>query len=125
MKPTKEQIRKVMDEIKEIGGISLEIIYSSEKINDKAKMINKMFYKPLSSKGVIPIVLSGGTNSLSRELAEAAWVRCNGIAIGTFARDIVEDFVRDEKFYSDIDIIKSAYKVAKSLVDKNKMSKEL
>jgi hypothetical protein len=45
MKPTKEQIRKVMDEIKEIGGISLEIIYSSEKINDKAKMINKKAYE--------------------------------------------------------------------------------
>ena len=26
MKPTKEQIRKVMDEIKEIGGISLETV---------------------------------------------------------------------------------------------------
>ena len=84
-----------------------------------------MFYRPLDSKNIIPIVLSGGTNSQSRELAEAAWVRCNGIAIGTFARDIVEDFVRDENFYSDVNTIKSAYDVAKSLVDKNKMTKEL
>ena len=96
-----------------------------KETSGKAKMINKMFYRPLNSKKVIPIVLSGGTNSQSRELAEAAWVRCNGIAIGTFARDIVEDFVRDENFYSDINIIKSAYEVAKSLVHKNKMTKEL
>lgn len=96
-----------------------------KETSGKAKMINKMFYQPLDSKKVIPIVLSGGTNSLSRELAEAAWVRCNGIAIGTFARDIVEDFVRDENFYSDINTIKSAYEIAKSLVDKNKMTKEL
>ena len=40
-------------------------------------------------------------------------------------RDIVEDFVRDEDFYSDINIIKSAYEVAKSLVNKNKITKEL
>jgi ferredoxin len=96
-----------------------------KETSGKAKTINKMFYQPLDSKKVIPIVLSGGTNSLSRELAEAAWVRCNGIAIGTFARDIVEDFVRDENFYSDVNTIKSAYDVAKSLVDKNKMTKEL
>ena len=45
MKPTKEEIEKIMDDIKEIGGISLEIIYSSEKVNDKAKLINKKAYE--------------------------------------------------------------------------------
>tara|TARA_B100000609_G_C16882208_1_gene265349 strand:- start:318 stop:494 length:177 start_codon:yes stop_codon:yes gene_type:complete len=45
MKPTKEEIEKIMDDIKEIGGISLEIIYSSEKVNDKAKLINKKAYQ--------------------------------------------------------------------------------
>ena len=45
MKPTKEEIEKIMDDIKEIGGISLEIIYSSEKVNDKAKLINKNAYR--------------------------------------------------------------------------------
>jgi hypothetical protein len=45
MKPTKEEIEKVMDDIKEIGGISLEIIYSSEKTDDKAKQINKKAYE--------------------------------------------------------------------------------
>jgi hypothetical protein len=74
---------------------------------------------------VIPIVLSGGTNSQSRELAEAAWVRCNGIAIGTYARDIIENFVKDENFYDDINLIKSAYKIAKSLVVKNQQTKVL
>ena len=41
MKPDKEEIQKMMDQVKEIGGISLDIIYSSEKTNDKAKLINK------------------------------------------------------------------------------------
>jgi ferredoxin len=96
-----------------------------KETSGKAKMINKMFYRPLDSKKVIPIVLSGGTNSQSRELAEAAWVRCNGIAIGTYARDIIENFVKDENFYDDINLIKSAYKIAKSLVVKNQQTKVL
>ena len=45
MKPNKEEMRKIMDQVKEIGGISLEIIYSSEKTNDKAKLINKKAYE--------------------------------------------------------------------------------
>ena len=45
MKPNKKEMQKIMDQVKEIGGISLEIIYSSEKVNDKAKLINKKAYR--------------------------------------------------------------------------------
>lgn len=45
MKPNKEETQKIMDQVKEIGEISLEIIYSSEKTNDKAKLINKKAYE--------------------------------------------------------------------------------
>ena len=45
MKPNKEEIQKIMDQVKEIGEISLDIIYSSEKTNDKAKLINKKAYQ--------------------------------------------------------------------------------
>ena len=45
MKPKKEEMQKIMDQVKEIGGISLDIIYSSEKTNDKAKLINKKAYE--------------------------------------------------------------------------------
>jgi len=45
MKPNKEEISRMMDKVKEIGEISLEIIYSSEKTNDKAKLINKKAYE--------------------------------------------------------------------------------
>lgn len=45
MKPDKEEIKKMMDQVKEIGEISLDIIYSSEKTNDKAKLINKKAYE--------------------------------------------------------------------------------
>ena len=45
MKPTNEQIQKLMDEAKDIGGLSLEIIYNQEQSIDKAKIINKKAYE--------------------------------------------------------------------------------
>ena len=83
----------------------------------KAKVSSKRIYRP--SILSIPILLSGGTNSLSKQLAEQAGVRCNGVAIGTYARDIIEDFVSHKNFYTDISIIKNAYKKASQLVNSN------
>ena len=85
----------------------------------KAKITSKRNYRPLSPR-LLPILLSGGTNSLSRKLSEMSGVRCNGIAVGTYARDIIEDFISNDNFYNNIEIIKSAYLVAKKLVDDNK-----
>jgi len=84
----------------------------------KAKVSSKRTYRPLPVS--IPIILSGGTNSLSKQLAEQVGVRCNGIAIGTYARDIIEDFVSQKDFYTDISIIKEAYNKASELVNNNK-----
>ena len=46
-------------------------------------------------------------------------VKCNGIAIGTYARDIVEDIVNQENFLNDVNKIKKAVNIAKDLVDAN------
>ena len=83
----------------------------------KAKVLSKRIYRPLISS--IPIVLSGGTNALSKELANQVGVRCNGIAIGTYARDIIEDLVSNDNFYTDINIIKEAYQVSNQLINSN------
>ena len=83
----------------------------------KAKVLSKRIYRPLISS--IPIVLSGGTNALSKELANQVGVRCNGIAIGTYARDIIEDLVSNDNFYTDINIIKEAYQVSNQLIKNN------
>ena len=96
-----------------------------KETSGKAKLKSKRIYKRMNNQKGIPILLSGGTNSLSRKLCELSNVRCNGIAIGTYARDIVENQVQHEKFYSDIDIIKEAYIIAKDLIESNKMTKQL
>ena len=56
---------------------------------------------------------------MSKKLAEMVGVKCNGIAIGTYARDIVEDIVSHENFLNDINKIKKAVNIAKDLVDAN------
>jgi ferredoxin len=85
----------------------------------KAKKSSKRIYRPSSHRHSIPIILSGGTNGLSKKLSDQAGVRCNGVAIGTYARDIIEDFVSDDNFYTDINIIKKAYNKANQLVKIN------
>ena len=76
-------------------------------------------YRPYGSRNLVQILLSGGTNSLSKKLADLAGVRCNGVAIGTYARDIIEDLVTKENFLDNIKIINKAYLTAKKLVDAN------
>ena len=90
---------------------------SVKKDGDKM-VINKVYRTHGHHQGIY-IVLSGGTNSYSKKLAEMVGVRCNGIAIGTFARNIIEEYIDNPNFYNDDDLIKSAYIKAKELVTVN------
>ena len=85
----------------------------------KAKLTSKRVYRPSNHKTGVYIILSGGTNGLSKQLAEQCEVRCNGVAIGTYARDIIEYFVSHLDFYENFDIIKEAYLIAHELVKLN------
>jgi ferredoxin len=85
----------------------------------KAKLTSKRAYRPMGHRMGVYIILSGGTNALSKKLANQTDVRCSGVAIGTYARDIVEDFVSNENFLSDLSIIKEAYLVSSELVKIN------
>lgn len=90
---------------------------SVKKDGDKM-VINKVYRIHGHHQGIY-IILSGGTNSYSKKLAEMVGVRCNGIAIGTFARNIIEEYIDNPNFYNDDDLIKSAYIKAKELVTVN------
>ena len=67
----------------------------------------------------IYILLSGGTNSKTAELASLCGVQANGIAIGSFARKIVKDYVNREDFLENKEIFIEALKIANNLVDKS------
>jgi len=85
----------------------------------KSKISSKRKYRRHGHRMGVYIVLSGGTNSLTKQLADMSSVRINGVAVGTYARDIVEKYVQKDDFYSNTDAIKAAYEKARSLVLSN------
>tara|TARA_R110000796_G_scaffold43261_1_gene106291 strand:- start:4827 stop:5918 length:1092 start_codon:yes stop_codon:yes gene_type:complete len=82
----------------------------------KTKISSKKRYKDTMA---VPIILSGGTNSHTKDLADKAGVKINGVAIGTFAREVVQEFIDSENFFKERETIKSAYDAAKTLVRRN------
>lgn len=63
------------------------------------------------------ILLSGGTNSKTTELAQMCDVKAHGIAIGSYGRKLVKEYIQDENFWSE-EIFGKALKIAAELVDK-------
>jgi Fe-S-cluster-containing hydrogenase component 2 len=93
-----------------------------------ADIINKRFNKSkdkktkqsiYNNKQEVNVLLSGGTNSFTTDLADQCDVRWQGSSIGTFARNIVRDIIKQETFYNNHDIIFEGYKIAKNLVTSN------
>ena len=63
------------------------------------------------------ILLSGGTNSKSTELARQCGIVAHGVAIGSYARKIVRKFIDREDFLENKDVFNEALIIAKNLVD--------
>ena len=89
----------------------------------KAKIASTRNYRKQGHRNNVYIVLSGGTNELSKNLSNQCGVRVNGVAVGTYARDIVEEQVQNINFYNDDSIILEAYRIAKRLVKSNTENK--
>jgi ferredoxin len=70
-----------------------------------------------NAKLPVYIMLSGGTNSKTSELANMCEIDFNGIAVGTFARKIVSRYVEREDFLQNEYAFNEALKIAKALVD--------
>ena len=62
------------------------------------------------------LILSGGTNSKTKELCKLCNVEPNGIAYGSYARKIVKEFIDKSDFLTNKEIFDSALEIAKSLV---------
>jgi ferredoxin len=85
----------------------------------KQTIKSKKLYKPIYDDDVVPILISGGTNSFSKELANKTNVRINGVSIGTYARDLIEENICNSDFFENDEEIKKAYEKAKNLVKVN------
>lgn len=62
-------------------------------------------------------IISGGTNSKSSELAKLCGIDISGVAIGTFARKIVQKYIEREDFLTNEIVFNEALEIAKKLVD--------
>ena len=69
-----------------------------------------------NAKLPVYIMLSGGTNSKTAELAKMCNINYNGIAIGSFARKIVSRYLEREDFLRNQYIFNEAVNIAKSLI---------
>jgi len=65
----------------------------------------------------VNILISGGTNSKSTELAKLCQVNINGISMGSYARKIVNEFIKRKDFFDNPQIFNSALNLAKNLVE--------
>lgn len=62
------------------------------------------------------LLLSGGTNSKTSELARLEGVYISGVGIGSYARKIVKEFISREDFFTNKKIFEKAKEVASVLV---------
>jgi len=70
------------------------------------------------SKLPVWILLSGGTNSKTAELAKLCEINAHGVSLGSFARKIVKQYIEREDFLENKEIFDQALVIAKDLVDK-------
>lgn len=64
----------------------------------------------------VHIMLSGGTNSKTAELAKLCGINYWGIAIGSWARKVVKPYINSEDFWDCLECQHSAIEAAKALV---------
>ncbi len=120
--------RHLIDRIKqayEIAGerfiVQADGVPMSGEGNDYNTTLQAVACADIVQKSSIPvmILLSGGTNSKTGLLANQCGVRAHGVAIGSWARRIVKEFIRRDDFYTNPDIVKRAVLVAEELIKSN------
>lgn len=62
------------------------------------------------------LMLSGGTNSKTAELAKLCGINYSGIAVGTFARKIVRKYIERDDFLTNQQVFDEAVGIAKNLI---------
>ena len=93
---------------------TLQAVSIADIINKELKLKDRKFRK-------LPILISGGTNTLTGNLARQCGVPFSGITIGTHARKIVKseiDFQKINTYKNNVEL-NSAVKVANDLIKKN------
>lgn len=62
------------------------------------------------------LLISGGTNTKTSELAKMCGIQANGISVGSFARKIVRKYIEREDFLKNEYAFNTALQIAKNLI---------
>ena len=84
-----------------------------------ADIINKDLRQKERKYRNLHMLLSGGTNGMTRELAELCDIPFGGVSIGTHARKIVKEHTSSPNFDNDTESLKSAIVIAEDLVSRS------
>ena len=69
-----------------------------------------------NAKLPVYIMMSGGTNTKSTELAKACGVYPNCLAVGSYARKIIKDYLKNDNLLTNDEIMEKAVKIAQNLI---------
>ena len=84
-----------------------------------ADIINKDLMQKDRKYRNLPILLSGGTNGKTKEMADFCDTAFSGVSIGTHARKVVKEYVQHKDFDNDIESLRSAIEIAEDLVSRS------
>ena len=91
---------------------TLQAIAIADVIQKNLKSQDKAFKN-------MPILLSGGTNGKTAEMAQLCDVPYQGISIGTHARKIIKTWIAEANFENDMNAIRAALVPATDLVERS------
>lgn len=91
-----------------LQAIAIADVIEKEFHHNKRNKKHKNFY----------VLLSGGTNSKTAEMAKMCNVLYHGLSLGTHARKIVKEFTENDDFLSNEVALKRAVEIARDLVGK-------
>ena len=107
-------IRKPYTTIVQADGIAM-----SGSTNDYRTTLQSIAITEFFASKNLPayIMSSGGTNAKATELAKLCGVPQNALAVGSYARKIVKEYVAREDFLTNKEIFNKALEIAKNLVE--------
>lgn len=92
---------------------------SGEKDNFKATLQAVAMAEIIRNANIpnLFLILSGGTNSKTSKLTKMCEISINGVAMGSFARKIVKEYVAEKNFLHDPVRFNTALEIAQNLVN--------
>ncbi len=114
---------KIISLLKQMIGDKDDIIIQADGnpmtggIDDYKSTLQTVAFAELIKRNGLPVfvILSGGTNSKSSKLAKECSVNVEGVALGSYARKIVKDYIDSDDFWTNENIQKTAIQIAENL----------